>query len=560
MADKITETTAIMTELLGAFDKISRSQLLFVKEMTEKHESLKVAHSSISKKVQSLLADIAEADKKKISQKPVGIAVSPKEQPKKFVRDSSADKDKKKFAKLDSFFTKKGSAFRDLSAKTITISKSQIFIGKSNLAVGQQNKPSQSDLDYTANDEVDPLEIEQSKLLKEIRDKIGSLRGGESGDSLFGLLLGGFKNIASAIGKSLMGLGTIGGAGLAGAAGIGLLSKFKVLSKFISPMKKFGGIAAKGGKGVLGLVKNPKMIIPMIGAAMLHGVYKQLNSDSLETAEELGGAEQRMFGGPVDKNKLYVVGEKGPEFFRPDSAGTIIPMDPNTKEISEVLTYNKRLFRRITSIVSTIKDKFGKFIKLFTFQSLKKMIVNIIGSGVDKVKDAIVGIGSKIKKFGSAAKEKAVSIFSSTMNFMTGGSTVMNMFSQQPESQVSPLSLPSFTFGAKKPSIGGSYRIGTGRVPRDMNAQIHKGEMIFPKDMSDMLRAAAPLGEMLKAVATLNNSKTGSITLENNSRQVLPREFWMTVFIPKFAEMIRTKKVRSESYMQNRITNVFGVN
>lgn len=559
MADKITETTAIMTELLGAFDKISRSQLLFVKDMTEKHESLKIAHASISKKVQLLLADIAEADKKRVSQKPASLVASAKEQPKKFVRDSSTDKDKKKFAKLDSFFTKKGSAFRDLSAKSITISKSQVFIGKSNLAVGQQNKPSQSDLDYAANDEVDPLEIEQSKLLKEIRDKIGSLRGGESGDSLFGLLLGGFKNIASAIGKSLMGLGTIGGAGLAGAAGIGLLSKFKVLSKFISPMKRFGGLAAKGGKGILGLVKNPKMIIPMIGAAMLHGVYKQLNSDSLETVDELGGAEQRMFGGPVDKNKLYVVGEKGPEFFRPNSAGTIIPMNPNTKEISEVLTYNKRLFRRITSIVSTIKDKFGKFIKLFTFQSLKKMITNIIGSGVDKVKDAIVGIGSKIKKFGSVAKEKAVSVFQNTMNFMTGGSTIMNMFSSpdQPQNQ---FVMPNLTFGTKKPQIGGSYRIGTGRVPRDMNAQIHKGEMIFPKDMSDMLRSAAPLGEMLKAVATLNNNKTGSITLENNSRQVLPREFWMTVFIPKFADMIRTKKVRSESYMQNRVTNVFGVN
>ena len=84
--------------------------------------------------------------------------------------------------------------------------------------------------------------------------------------------------------------------------------------------------------------------------------------------------------------------------------------------------------------------------------------------------------------------------------------------------------------------------------------------MIFPKDMSDMLRAAAPLGEMLKAVATLNNTKTGSIPLENNSRQVLPREFWMTVFIPKFADMIKTKKVRPDSYMQTKISNVFGVN
>jgi hypothetical protein len=556
MADKITETTAIMNELLGAFDKISRSQLLFVKDMTAQHESLKSSHAQISTKVQNLLKNIADANIPKPENKIVQIV--PKESKKRFVRDSSEErKEKQRLAKLDNFFFKKGSAFKDLSSKSITISKSQIYIGKTNLPIGQIQKQSQSDLNYAAHDDVDPLELEQVQLLKEIRDRIGDVSGHESEDSLFGMLLGGFKDIASTIGKVIGGAGLLGGAGLAGAAGAGLFSKFKFLSKFVAPMKKFGGIAGKGGKAILSLVKNPKVMIPMLGAGLLWGTYKALNGDAVE---EMGTAEQRMFGGPVDKNKLYVVGEKGPEFFRPDTAGTIIPMDPNDKEVSEILGYNKRLFRRITNIVSNIKDKFENFVNLFTFQNLKKMITNIISSGVTKVKDTILGIGAKIKNFGTAAKDKAVSIISNTMNFMSGGSNIMNMFSQ-PQTVVNPLVTPKFSFGGmKKPQIGGSYRIGTGRVPRDMNAQIHKGEMIFPKDMSDMLRAAAPLGEMLKAVATLNNTKTGSITLENNSRQVLPREFWMTVFIPKFADMIKTKKVRPDSYMQTKISNVFGVN
>ena len=37
--------------------------------------------------------------------------------------------------------------------------------------------------------------------------------------------------------------------------------------------------------------------------------------------------EPKAKGGPVSANSLYLVGEKGPEFFIPNSAGNIIPND-----------------------------------------------------------------------------------------------------------------------------------------------------------------------------------------------------------------------------------------
>lgn len=37
------------------------------------------------------------------------------------------------------------------------------------------------------------------------------------------------------------------------------------------------------------------------------------------------GLEQRASGGPVDSNKIYLVGERGPELFVPDAAGVIVP-------------------------------------------------------------------------------------------------------------------------------------------------------------------------------------------------------------------------------------------
>jgi len=87
MADKITETTAIMTELLGAFDKISRSQLLFIRDMTTQHESLKSSHAQISTKIQNLLKNVTDTEVPKPEKKIVQIV--PKESKKRFVRDSS---------------------------------------------------------------------------------------------------------------------------------------------------------------------------------------------------------------------------------------------------------------------------------------------------------------------------------------------------------------------------------------------------------------------------------------------------------------------------------------
>ncbi len=58
------------------------------------------------------------------------------------------------------------------------------------------------------------------------------------------------------------------------------------------------------------------------------------------SADPYPGVSGRAFGGPVKKDELYIVGEKGPEMFVPDTSGTIIPNDqmfPTKREIASAM-------------------------------------------------------------------------------------------------------------------------------------------------------------------------------------------------------------------------------
>lgn len=63
-----------------------------------------------------------------------------------------------------------------------------------------------------------------------------------------------------------------------------------------------------------------KLILNQIGNAITGGIT---NAFSPSAAGTVAGA--RADGGPVDGGSLYLVGERGPELFRPSSPGTIIP-------------------------------------------------------------------------------------------------------------------------------------------------------------------------------------------------------------------------------------------
>jgi hypothetical protein len=49
--------------------------------------------------------------------------------------------------------------------------------------------------------------------------------------------------------------------------------------------------------------------------------------NKIVTQYEAANAKPRALGGPVSPSELYLVGERGPEFFIPNSAGNIIPND-----------------------------------------------------------------------------------------------------------------------------------------------------------------------------------------------------------------------------------------
>jgi hypothetical protein len=130
---------------------------------------------------------------------------------------------------------------------------------------------------------------------------------------------------ASGFGSTMLGGGNgMGNAisGIAGAAvGSGILSKL-------------GGVA----KGLFNIVKSPKAILTALGlvADEVGGaVLAPETGGASEVAAQAGAAslfailaktyKGKASGGPVNDKVPYIVGEKGPELFVPQSNGTIIP-------------------------------------------------------------------------------------------------------------------------------------------------------------------------------------------------------------------------------------------
>jgi len=89
-----------------------------------------------------------------------------------------------------------------------------------------------------------------------------------------------------------------------------------------------GGVAGAIVGGLVGLLGGPPgaLIGAQLGATIGSGIGgyfgQSLGRDAKKNVE--GG---RAAGGPVDAGKLYKVGERGEEFFRPNVAGQIVPND-----------------------------------------------------------------------------------------------------------------------------------------------------------------------------------------------------------------------------------------
>ena len=78
------------------------------------------------------------------------------------------------------------------------------------------------------------------------------------------------------------------------------------------------GLAGAAGGAVIGQMLIP---IPIVGAAIGGIVGGLLGGKVADTATDIAG--MRESGGPVSPNGSYIVGEKGPELFTPNTAGSI---------------------------------------------------------------------------------------------------------------------------------------------------------------------------------------------------------------------------------------------
>ncbi len=90
----------------------------------------------------------------------------------------------------------------------------------------------------------------------------------------------------------------------------------------LSPAPEIMGWAA----GTLGRFMNPNMNLD--AEQRLGGRFAGRTPTDLFNRPSMSGLPGRQFGGPVDQDRPYMVGEAGPEVFVPSSSGTIVPTGP----------------------------------------------------------------------------------------------------------------------------------------------------------------------------------------------------------------------------------------
>lgn len=131
-------------------------------------------------------------------------------------------------------------------------------------------------------------------------------------------------------------------AGVIGAA-VAMLGAFSMilgaLAKFAGAMSKIPGLGAlwrpvvnaahtakNAVDGVSNAIRNvPRHIQLTVGISGTSAAYATLNQLS---ARARAGADARASGGPVRKGQPYIVGEKRPELFIPNTSGRIVPRVP----------------------------------------------------------------------------------------------------------------------------------------------------------------------------------------------------------------------------------------
>lgn len=101
--------------------------------------------------------------------------------------------------------------------------------------------------------------------------------------------------------------------------------------------------------------KSPSTTMDFIRS--LKELFKKMIADLLEEAQrrnEAARAPGRALGGPVDKNNQYIVGERGPELFVPNTSGTILP---NANAAMKEMPSIQQLQSTFASVIEQVNRK-----------------------------------------------------------------------------------------------------------------------------------------------------------------------------------------------------------
>ena len=353
------DAAKILNEIYKTLETLSKTELESVEKIFEEHRKLLEADDKIknaTKKLESLqkeeqktqlktdiqekkvssskkviLKNLTEASRK-LSKKEFRIGFDNSHSTKQLgeVVGNSLKSLKKLFQEKDA--KKKRIPFEKDSSKTISQTFSKMFSKPS-----PEKTKSQSLLDFTRKEEHTDIQEDQLHVLKQIDSKIDKLSMEDSG-SIFDFLKNGISSL-------LTGAGEVG-AGAGGAGAVGLLGKLKGLfgkgAGAATTASKAGTVASGAGElgeigeagSLLGKIANPTTAVIAGAGLASYGAYKYFSSeDKDQDSSQI--VQPRQFGGDVQKNSPYLVGEAGKELFVPDRDGVIVPNHRLLKTSSE---------------------------------------------------------------------------------------------------------------------------------------------------------------------------------------------------------------------------------
>lgn len=542
MAVNPADITNMLNEALAATNKIASSQLDAAKTINEVQDKNSTKTKRLSKAIKTAVDQLnlfhSDIDNKKEKKKKNDNNIS------SFLKTTSSLIEKAAKPKTVKEMVRPIKKEKNESLEKVYVSNSVLNV-RGNLIVNSKNfkvpvnidRKSQSSEDFYRTDDVSAGNEEELKLLRSIESKLSFSNSG--GSSLFGELFGGLGSLAKMFaGASAAGIGGV-------AASVFGLSKFKKLGSLFKPLSKLkpAGVLKDSAK----LLKNPKILIPALIAGAGYTIYDSIKAGVFtKDFDEMGNAEQREKGGPVISGKPYIVGEKGPELFKPRESGRIVPnhkLQSHSDKYANNNNIYKKMFELIreqnsksSSIFTYFTDAFKKVIDFFRPSNILELIKQGVKKVIGKVKDVASAAVDVVKDVGAGVVNAGSGLLNNGMAAVGLGKFQIPLWQPQPLANPTQITPPA-------------KRIGDKNVAKDMKVSIHKNEMVIPAAQSEALRATAKLQ---------NQPFTTKQTPQYISKSQLGKEFWMDEFVPKFSNMIKTEKTQSRLVTYD-IGNVFGV-